>query len=269
MRYNQDKTVAAMSKLRETREFNGKNFVMEESIFGDVAFVKVNKADRLGNCTFRKAQNNFNEVMGKNAKYTVVEADEIVETGEIPPENVHLQGIYVDKVILSTEPKEIEKLTLAESRKEVGVAGKTTTYRWAEYPVLTDLHTAPGSEAGEKRERIIRRAAKELKDGMYVNLGIGIPLATPALVPKDVEVILQSENGMLGMGPYPVKGEEDPDLINPGKETVTLNQGASVFGSHESFGMIRAGKIDVTMLGALQVSAHGGEYQKLFNGPRK
>jgi 3-oxoacid CoA-transferase len=94
---------------------------------------------------------------------------------------------------------------------------------------------------------------------MYVNLGIGIPLAAPALVPEGVEVILQSENGMLGMGRYPEPGEEDPDLINPGKETVTLNPGASTFGSHESFGMIRAGKINMTVLGAFQVSQYGGE----------
>ncbi|KAM0074801.1 hypothetical protein ACKRZS_013181 [Fusarium odoratissimum] len=92
---------------------------------------------------------------------------------------------------------------------------------------------------------------------MYVNLGIGMPLATPGMLPEDLEVILQSENGILGMGRYPNPGEEDPDLINPGKETVTLNPGASTFGSHESFGMIRAGKIDLTMLGALQVSQYG------------
>jgi len=101
---------------------------------------------------------------------------------------------------------------------------------------------------------------------MYVNLGIGMPLAAPAFLPKGIEVILQSENGILGMGRYPRPGEEDPDLINPGKETVTLNPGASLFGSHESFGMIRAGRIDLTMLGALQVGMHGGmKYLKRTN----
>ena len=93
---------------------------------------------------------------------------------------------------------------------------------------------------------------------MYVNLGIGMPLAAPAFLPEGIEVILQSENGILGMGRYPRPGEEDPDLINPGKETVTLNVGASLFGSHESFGMIRAGRIDLTMLGGLQVGMYGG-----------
>jgi 3-oxoacid CoA-transferase len=107
----------------------------------------------------------------------------------------------------------------------------------------------------------VKRAAQELKDGMYVNLGIGMPLLAPDFVPEGVEVVLQSENGILGMGRYPDPGQADPDLINPGKQTITLNPGASVFGSHESFGMIRAGKINLTMLGALQVSANGGTFR--------
>jgi 3-oxoacid CoA-transferase len=119
-------------------------------------------------------------------------------------------------------------------------------------------YTSGNSEASQKRERIIKRAAQELKDGMYVNLGIGMPLAAPAFLPKGVEIILESENGILGMGGYPRPGEEDPDLINAGKETVTLMKGAATFGSHESFGMIRSGRIDVAMLGAMQVNEFGG-----------
>jgi 3-oxoacid CoA-transferase len=124
VRYNKDGSVAVMSKPKETREFNGKAYVMEESIFGDYAFVKVHKADRMGNCQFRLAQNNFNECMGKNAKVTLVEADEIVEVGEIAPENVHLQGIYVTKVLKSTEEKKIEKLTFKKSPEELKKAGE-------------------------------------------------------------------------------------------------------------------------------------------------
>ncbi len=107
------------------------------------------------------------------------------------------------------------------------------------------------------RERMAARVAEELRDGYYCNLGIGIPTLVANYIPAGMDVVLQSENGMLGIGPFPYEGQEDPDLINAGKQTITEIAGSAYFASHESFAMIRGGHVDLTVLGALQVGANG------------
>jgi 3-oxoacid CoA-transferase subunit B len=109
----------------------------------------------------------------------------------------------------------------------------------------------------DKRERIVKRIAAELRDGFYVNLGIGMPTVVANYVPSGMNVVLQSENGMLGIGPYPIDGEEDPDLINAGKETISEMPGTSYFSSADSFAMIRGGHIDLSVLGAMEVDEEG------------
>ncbi|PRQ76068.1 hypothetical protein AAT19DRAFT_13090 [Rhodotorula toruloides] len=236
------KEVEVPGKPRETREFNGKGYLMEEAIKGDYALVKVWKADEYGNCVFRYAAQNFSGAMARSAKMTIVEAEEIVPVGSLDPNNVHLPGIFVNRVVQSTAPKQIEIEVLREEASAGGSASEAAMGK---------------DEARLRRERIVKRAAKELKEGMYVNLGIGMPMLAPSFLEPGTVIHMQSENGILGMGPYPTKSEVDPDIINAGKETVTLLPGASTFDSAESFSMIRGGHVDVSMLGAMQVSASG------------
>lgn len=240
-KHHPDGTPAELSLPKDVRIFNGKPYLLEEAINADYAFIKAFKADRLGNCQFHLSAANFNGPMARNAKMTIVEAEHIVEVGELNPSDVHLPGIYVKRVIQSQVPKTIEKYV---NSKELDAFANPAS-------------STPSATGNSSREKIALRAAKEFKNGMYVNLGIGIPVLASTFVPREVEVLLHSENGILGLGPYPKEGEENPDLINASKETATIIPGACTFSSDESFGMIRSGRIDLTILGAMQVNATG------------
>lgn len=221
IKYTKEKQIETTSNSKQVTNFYGVNYVLEESITGDFAFVKGWKADKSGNVVFRKAAMNFNPSCCKAAKTAIVEVEEIVEDGEIDPEHVHLPGIYVNRLIQGCNYKKpIEKVTVSKKSSSIASVVQKTP-------------------AVAARERIIKRAAAEFKNGMFINLGIGIPMLASNFVPEGMNVTLHSENGILGLGPFPTPDKIDADLINAGKQTVTVNPGASYFTSDESFAMVR------------------------------
>jgi 3-oxoacid CoA-transferase len=221
-----------LAEGKDTRVFDGAEYVLEEGIRADVALVKAWRGDPAGNLVYRKTARNFNPMIATCGAVTVAEVEELVETGDLDPDLVHTPGIYVDRVI---EGRSYEK------RIEFRTVGSGAEPR-------------SGSPA---RERMARRAAAELRDGYYVNLGIGIPTLVASFIPDDIDVTLQSENGLLGIGSYPTDETVDADLINAGKQTVTAVAGSSFFSSADAFAMIRGGHIDLSILGGLQAAQNG------------
>ena len=213
---------------REVREFDGEMYVFEKGLKADFGLIKAWKADKLGNLCYRGSARNSNPLVAMAAKTTLVEVEEIVEVGQLLPSEIHTPAAYVDKLVC---PEFFRK-------------------------PISRLRNKGSKTVNRDTASIIQRAAKEVKQGMVVNLGIGMPTQIPSFV-QEPNVLIQAENGILGVGDYPFPGEEDPDFINAGKETVTLIKGGSLFDSSDSFAMIRGGHVDLTILGALEVSQKG------------
>jgi 3-oxoacid CoA-transferase len=225
---------AAGTKLAEGKEsktFDGKEYVLEEGIRADLSIVKAWRGDKAGNLVYRKTARNFNPMIATCGEVTVAEVEHLVGVGELDPEQVHTPGIYVKRILQGPRyEKRVEFRTVS------GAASKKDS------PI---------------RERMAKRAAQELRDGYYVNLGIGIPTLVANFIPENVNVTLQSENGLLGIGPFPADDQVDPDLINAGKQTITTIPGSSFFSSADSFAMIRGGHVDLSILGGLEVAQNG------------
>ena len=220
-----------LAEGRETKSFGGREYVLEEGIHADLSIVKAWKGDKAGNLVYRETARNFNPMIATCGKVTIAEVEELVEVGALDPNQIHTPGIYVDRIVQGARyEKRIEFRTVA------GTAGRKDS------PI---------------REAMARRAAQELRDGYYVNLGIGIPTLVANFIPPGIDVTLQSENGLLGIGPFPAEDQIDPDLINAGKQTITTIPGSSFFSSADSFAMIRGGHIDLSILGGLEVAQNG------------
>lgn len=219
-------------KGREIRDFGGRPHVLETAIHVDFALLRGYRADRLGNVQFRGGSQNFNPAFAKAARVAIVEVDEIVEPGVITPELIDLPGIFVSRVVLTTQKFDLWK------RPERRPSDKPRLY---------------GEKPGLTRAGIAKNAARLVKDGTYVNLGVGIPtMVSNYLVGRDV--ILHAENGVLGYGRMVSEENEiDPDIYNAAGQFVALKPGASFFDSVTSFEMARGGRIDTVILGAYEV----------------
>ena len=227
---------------KEIREFDGKKYLMESWLKADFSIVKAWRGDSAGNLMFKGTARNFSPMMASAGKITIAEVEELVPLGSLNPNDIHVPGIYVQRIFQGNNyEKRIEQRTISKPKiteETINIIPQKTTI-------------------GLDKNQIAQRISQELKDGYYVNLGIGIPTLVANFIPEGINVVLQSENGLLGIGPFPTEENVDADLINAGKQTVTMQAGSSLFSSAESFAMIRGEHVDLTILGAMEVSENG------------
>ena len=220
---------------KETRVVNGETYVLETGLTADLSLVKAWKGDTEGNLVYRKTARNFNPMMATAGRVTVAEVEHLVEAGELDPDGIHTPGIFVQRIVQGTNYlKTIEHRTVrkrATRLRSPTCPGPASNWPSAPRASCTTASTSISASASR------RWSATTSRPGM--------------------KVVLQSENGMLGMGPFPFEGEEDPDLINAGKQTITQLPISSYFSSADSFGMIRGGHIDLSILGGMEVSESG------------
>lgn len=236
--YSPTSVGTALTDGKELRDFGGKQYVLESAIHVDYAFLRGYRADRLGNVQFRGGSQNFNPSFAKAARVAIVEVDEIVEPGGIPPELIDLPGIFVSRVVKTTQVTD-------------GKAWRRPERRPSDKPRLYN------DKPGLTRAGIAKRASALVKDGTYVNLGVGIPTMVSNYL-QDRDVILHAENGVLGYGRMVSEESEiDPDIYNAAGQFVSLKPGASFFDSVTSFEMARGGRIDTVILGAYEVDQSG------------
>jgi len=227
---------------KETRVFNGREYLLETAIVPDFALIRAAKADTAGNIVYHGMERGFSDTMAKAAKFTIAEVDEIVEAGMLDPDFIHTPGIYVNVVVKSTFDRQ------AAVQAAIAVAKKS---------MMVGAPREINGKSVLSRELVGLRASMELESGQYVNIGFGLPQQVVRFVAGRDDIVLHAELGMLGYGtPVPVE-EMDMDIYDAGASFVGLNPGACFCAVRDAHGMARSGRVNVVMLGAFQVSEKG------------
>lgn len=231
------KGVEIYSHGKEKRRFNGKDNLLEEAITTDYSLIKAWKGDTLGNLVFRRTAANFNTMMAQCARVTIAEVEELVPAGALDPDDIHVPAVFVHRLVKGeVYEKPIDKLANVGASDKLNMKGRKNL---------------------EEKLRISKRAAKEIQEGMTVHLGVGIPGLVAHHCDPNLNIMVHSNSGALGVGKYPNAGSEDPDIVNSGRESTTLVPGASCFSSNEAMDMVRAGHLDLIITGGFQVSQRG------------